>query len=470
MLSVCVTGMTLFLLRCMQTVDMECVTLTSEVMAIASTVLLLLLSGNRVVDVPPYEDREEDTENPFDSITGLSDSSSLDMETVTRAALYNFRLCNVFSLLDDDLGYWVKPRSTAWFSRFLLNQYNDERWITMFHMSKPAVHSLAALWRPTVQKKDTKYRLAIPVLVRVACTLFKLTHGASLFICSEMFAIGKSTVSLVLHDIVQAINMTVRSEIAWPSGEKMRETEARFHALCGLPGVLGAIDGTHISISKPRVGPIDYYYFKSGGHTLNCQAVVNSNKRFLDLFLGIPGSTNDARMLRRSSLYNKAMHGTLWDAGVSFEGFPPYLLADSGYPLLPWLMVAHRGQGNMSVADTLFNRKLCRGRGIVENAFGILKQTFREFLVKSDMQVVFLHDVITCCAISHNMLLGQTHGDVERLLQVLRTEGLEEEEVEDPATNIEAGETVVEECGHRQGVDKRRELGLFLTMQHGLAM
>ena len=119
----------------------------------------------------------------------------------------------------------------------------------------------------------------------------------------------------------------------------------------------------------------------------------------------------------------RGMHGRLWDAGVSFDGFSPYLIGDSGYPLLSWLLVPHRGQGNMTMADSLFNRKLRRGRGIVENVFGILKQTFRELLVKSDLSVTFLPDVIMCCAILHNVLLAQSHGDVERLLQILRTEG-----------------------------------------------
>ena len=315
--------------------NMEFPAIPSELMAIASTLLLLLLSANRALDIQDSVDTEEDNSNPFHSISAVADQSSMDIETVTSTAFHNFRLCNVFSLLGDDLGYWVKPRSTAWFSQFLLNQYDDERWVSMFRMTKPAMESLVALLMPIVKKKDTKYRLAIPMLVRVACTLFKLTHDASLFICSELFAIGRSTVSLLLRDVVQAINITHRSEIAWPTGDKLIETEGGFHDLCGLPGVVGAMDGTHVSNCKPRNGSTDYFYFKSSGYTLNCQAVVDCNNRFLDLFLGMPGSTNDVRVLHRSFLYNKGMHGMLWDAGVSFEGFSPYLLVDSGYTLLP---------------------------------------------------------------------------------------------------------------------------------------
>ena len=197
---------------------MDSATTPAKLMFISSTILLLLLSSNRALDFSSSIDSEDDTDGESEMATEASDQHSFDTEALTGAVIHTFRLCNVFSLLDEDLGYWVKPRSTAWFSRFLLNQYDDERWIIMFPMTKSAVQSLAELLKPIVQKKDTKYRLAIPVLVRVACTLFKLTHGASLFICSEMFAMGRSIVSLVLRDVVQAINITLRSEIAWQAG------------------------------------------------------------------------------------------------------------------------------------------------------------------------------------------------------------------------------------------------------------
>jgi hypothetical protein len=35
-----------------------------------------------------------------------------------------------------NLGHWVKPRSTTWFSRFLMVENNDERWVENFKMTK----------------------------------------------------------------------------------------------------------------------------------------------------------------------------------------------------------------------------------------------------------------------------------------------------------------------------------------------
>jgi hypothetical protein len=437
----------------------------AEIISFSSTLLFLLLSANRTLDLPTSLGSDEEAGTLVTASAYDPFQPSFDVDVVTRAALHNFRICNIFFLLDDDLGFWVKPRSTTWFSRFLLDQYDDHRWVKMFWMNKPAMFALADLLKLHVQKQDTKYRLVVPVLIRIACTLFKLSHGASLFICSEMFAVGKSTVSMMLREVVHAINEVLWHEIAWPTGQRLLDTQADFRRLCGLPAVVGAIDGTHVSISKPKFGPVDYFYFKSGGYLLNCQAVVDSNKCFLDLYLGMPGSTNDARVLRRSSLYQKAMHNNLFDNRYAVDGFSPFLLGDSGYPLLPWLMVLHRGHGILPVADTLFNKKLRRDRGVVENAFGILKQTFRELLVKSDLHVAFLPDVIMCYALLYSLLLRQSHEEVQRLLEVLCMEGLDREVLHDDPLPTDVGEAVMDNATTEQGSLTRTDLGIYLALQ-----
>jgi hypothetical protein len=410
--------------------------------------------------VVEVDDEEADSVFPY---LREGNQSFNDVDQTTSAAIHQMRLFSVFSIFGDDLGYWVKPRSTTWFSRFLLEQYNDDHWLTNFRMSKRAVFMLAEILKPHVQKQDTRYRLAIPVIIMVACTLFKLAQGASLLICSKIFAIGTSTVSKILREIVYAINDVMRHEIAWLAGLELLETENAFKDLCGLPGVVGAIDGTHIAMNKPKQGPADYYYFKSGGYSLNCQAVVDSEKRFIDLFLGMPGSTNDSWVLRRSSLYHRAQQNMLFDRVHVMEGFSSYLLGDSGYPVLPWLMTPHKNVRNLTVTKTLFNHRLKRGRCVVENAFGILKQTFRELLGKSELTVTFLPDVIVCCAILHNILLAQSREDVEHLLHVLRQEGLHGEVVDEDNFAAEVPDMEGDGVQALPRQDKCTALGVYLA-------
>jgi hypothetical protein len=67
-----------------------------------------------------------------------------------------------------------------------------------------------------------------------------------------------------------------------------------FKHLCGLPAVVSAIDGTHFHIRKPAMSPEDFFNFKTNGYTIACQAVLDSERNFLDLFVGMPRSTNNA--------------------------------------------------------------------------------------------------------------------------------------------------------------------------------
>jgi hypothetical protein len=162
------------------------------------------------------------------------------------------------------------------------------------------------------------------------------------------------------------------------------------------------------------------------------------------------------------------MLGELWDARNSVEGFSLYLLGDSGYPLLSWLMVPHRNTRNFTVLERLFNKKLRKGPCVVENAFGILKQTFRELLVKSNLDVVFLPDIISCCAILHNVLLGQSHGEVEHLMQLLCNEGLHGEVLDDDVEHFEVDPSEANNFIAAQGDEQRERLGIYLAARRNM--
>lgn len=49
------------------------------------------------------------------------------------------------------------------------------------------------------QKQNAKYCKVVPIMVRVCCAIYKLTKGANFITYSELFVIGKSTISFILH-------------------------------------------------------------------------------------------------------------------------------------------------------------------------------------------------------------------------------------------------------------------------------
>lgn len=70
----------------------------------------------------------------------------------------------------------------------------------------------------------------------------------------------------------------------------MEDVVSDFLAFSGMPSVPGTIDCTHITIAKPKVCRKDYFYYKQGAYTMVLQGVVDAQKRFTDIFVGLPGS------------------------------------------------------------------------------------------------------------------------------------------------------------------------------------
>lgn len=100
----------------------------------------------------------------------------------------------------------------------------------------------------------------------------------------------------------------------------------------------------------------------------------------------------------------------------------------------------------------------------MENAFALLKLTFRELHHKTELNVAFVPDVVTCCAILHNVLLNQSQEDIGRLMEVLHSE----EHVPQAAAAANAVEEVVDEeraDDEDAASAKRADLGLFLAGQ-----
>lgn len=82
---------------------------------------------------------------------------------------------------------------------------------------------------------------------------------------------------------------------------------------------------------------------------------------------------------------NKWWKATLWN---SAEWNSLFLLGD---PLRPWLMKPFPHSGALSSHQKLYNYRICRGRVVVEIAFGRLKARWRRLSKQNDMNVGLLH-------------------------------------------------------------------------------
>ena len=203
--------------------------------------------------------------------------------------------------------------------------------------------------------------------------LFWIATGAAYRVVSRAFGIPMSSVHRMVHSIAEEVVAVRGSFIKLPSNdEEVKAMGEGFALLAGHPAfakAAGAIDGSHIRIKCPGGPDGQDYVNRKWYPSMVLQAVCDHQGRFIDTFVGFPGSVHDARILRNSLIYL---------AG----NYPPpgyFILGDGGYPCLtqPMALITPYKRPLKGMAEQRFNTHHSRARSIVERAFGMMKTHFR---------------------------------------------------------------------------------------------
>ena len=254
----------------------------------------------------------------------------------------------IFDLLAWHIGVenasrYVKPKSTCWFEEYLFNIYTPDMFYDILRMRRRTFDRLVHDLRPHIQGQHTHWRQPVGAEKKVVVTLFKLMHGVSIPPVADKAALGKSTVGEILRQVCVAMSNNFGHLIAWPVGRRLAWVAACFQAKQCLPNCIGAIDGSHVYIASPSstiVAADHHNRYKS--FSILLQGVVDSKCYFTSVNTGPLGSLHDSAHFKSTELYRKVEDGIMggfhddpmaWAAGLPF---PPYIVADRGYPLLSW--------------------------------------------------------------------------------------------------------------------------------------
>ena len=325
-----------------------------------------------------------------------------------------------------DARWYVKPRSTCWFQEYLFNIYTPDMFYDILRMRRRTFDRLVNDLRPFIQGQHTHWREPIGVEKKIVVTLFKLMHGVSVPLVADKAALGKSTVHDILRQVCTTISEQFGHLIAWPTGQRLVRIATAFKAKQWFPNCIGAIDGSHIYIAAPTntIVAADHRN-RNKSFSILLQAVVDSRCFFTSVNTGPPGSLHDSAHFKSTELYRKVEEGVMggfhddpltWESGLPF---PPYLVADRGYPLLSWCITPFKlgPMGTpLSEEEVWFNRKHSSTRICVERGFGILKSRFKEIGTKTSLKLDFIPTVVHCCCILHNILLASKDRTLDEIL------------------------------------------------------
>ena len=329
-------------------------------------------------------------------------------------------------ILGLDTKWYVKPRSTCWFEEYLFNVYTPDMFYDILRMRKRTFDRLVHDLRPFIQEQQTHWREPIGVEKKVVVTLFKLMHGVAIPLVADKADLGKSTVHGILRQVCSAISNNFGHLIAWPAWRRLTRVTAAFESKQWMPNCIGVVDGTHVYIAAPpnSIVAADHRN-RNKSFSILLQGVVDTKCYFTSMNTGLPGSLHDSTHFKSTELYQKVEEGVMggfhddpmtWPANLPF---PPYIVADRGYPLLSWCITPFK-MGPMGTAltneEVWFNRKHSSTRMCVERAFGILKARFKEIGGNSSLKRNFLPTVVHTCCVLHNILLASKDRTLDQIL------------------------------------------------------
>uniref|UniRef100_A0A8C1N976 DDE Tnp4 domain-containing protein n=1 Tax=Cyprinus carpio TaxID=7962 RepID=A0A8C1N976_CYPCA len=253
--------------------------------------------------------------------------------------------------------------------------FTNTQWLENFRMSKETFVHLCNKLCPAMERRDTNFRVCVPLNKRVAIALWKLATGTEYRSVGHLFGVSITTVCRCVQEFCAASEvLLVPEQIHYPDQNRW-----------GLPHCIGAIDGSHIPIIAPEEYHCDYFNHKCW-HSIILQGVVDAKGLFWNVFTGLPGSLHDARVLRLSTLWELASRGNHIPANTRNIG--------GVTPLQNWLLKPFIDTGHLTAEQQVYNMKICRARVVVENAFGRLKGRWRCLMKKNDCAVNLVKSMV----------------------------------------------------------------------------
>ncbi|KAF7706407.1 protein ALP1-like isoform X1 [Silurus meridionalis] len=253
---------------------------------------------------------------------------------------------------------------------------------------------LMVLQQQGLKRQKARGQPTVPVRIKVLMFLSYMGNQNGFRDISDKFDVSESTAHKSVLEVLAFFSTLGPSFISWPNASRKKTSSAAFHKLCGLDGIIGAIDGCHIKINRPNIRGGDYMN-KQSFYSVRLQGIVDEKERFIDIFVGPPGRVDDARMLRASSFYAD------WQ-----EKMGEYtLLGDSAYTD-PFIITQKCDNGDLTQDEQLQNSRISLGRTVIDQAFGRMKCKWRRVRDLQNTRLENVVMIIMAACFLHNMCIG----------------------------------------------------------------
>ena len=220
---------------------------------------------------------------------------------------------------------------------------------------------------PHLARQATNYTAPISVGEKLALTIRYLATGESYTSLSCQFRVGRSTISKFIPEVCRAIqDEFTREYLKCPTTpDQWKELEREFRIRWNVPHALGALDGKHVALKKPKNTGALYHNYK-GFFSIVMLALVDGQYKFRWVDVGTEGSCSDGQIFNASQLKRRIEDGRIGfpDPAPITQGgrdVPYFILADDAFALKTWLMKPY-GRRMLTREERIANYRISMGQ------------------------------------------------------------------------------------------------------------
>jgi len=262
--------------------------------------------------------------------------------------------------------------------------------------------------------------------------------GTHQLVVGDTFSVSKATICRAVHKVTAAIASLRPKYVKFPTtNQERRDVMNMFFVQSNLPGVIGAVDCTHIPIQSPGGHDAEIYRNRKCYFSVNVQLICDCSGYISDVVARWPGSVHDSTVFDNSHV--RALLETSPQDG--------YLVGDSGYACRRYLLTPLLNP--VSNAEQAYNRAQTAARNCIERTNGVLKRRFPALKYGMRLKIENVLPVIVAVVVLHNIAVimqDDEPPDDEQLDSYLahkRRSGMQVDydpvEVTPPSTNAQTG-------------------------------
>ena len=184
------------------------------------------------------------------------------------------------------------------------------------------------------------YRAPISVGETSTLTIRYLATGEPYTSLSCQFRVGRSTISKFLSEVCRAIqDEFTREYLRCPTTPDVwKELKREFMFRWNVPHALGALDGKHVALKKPKNTGALYHNYK-GFFSIVMLVLLDGQYKFRWVDAGTVGSCSDAQIFNASQLKRRIEDGRIgFPITQGGRDVPYFILAYNAFALKTWLM------------------------------------------------------------------------------------------------------------------------------------